>query len=179
MVAWFLPLPRQYGHKHFYFFLIVALTDPLTLLVYEFFHFSVERSLIISTLLLILSLKKSYTRRFIFLSILTIFSGSIILNFVRIDEYTLKVLLLILLILLLYYALRLLIVNWAKSRSINMFYLILFAYVFSLVLKLYIELTLVLDYFLYFQITSFFEILFAIFFIIYNEENAKRIFLEK
>ncbi len=178
IVAWFFPLFKQYKHNYFYYFLILALTDPISYLLVKLFRFDVERSLLIAALLMVFSFISFYKKHFASYSLIIFISGLVTFTYIPINDYISKFLILVFLLVIVYLVLKAMIVDAMKEKSMSLFYLVLFVYVLSLTLKFYIELTLVMDSFIYFYITTGFEILAAIFFSLYNEENCKRIKLE-
>lgn len=173
--AWFFPLIRQYKHKYFHFFLILAFSDPFNFLMFHVFHFSVERSLLISTLLMIFSFSNFYRNHFYIYSLIILVTGTLILTLLPISDYSLEFLILMFLLVIVFIALKLLVLDTMHTKTIGLFHLVLFLYVLSLALKFFIDLTLIVDFYIYFQITTTFEILVAVFFCFYNESNTKRI----
>jgi hypothetical protein len=178
IAAWFFPVFKQFKHKYYYLFLILALGDSITMIMYELFKFDVERSMLITALLMVFSFLSIYKKHFFIYSLTVMLLGYLALILVPINEYILKFIIMILLLIMVFFVLKALIIDSLTYKSISLFYLILFVYVLSLALKFYITLTLVLDSIVYYHITTIFEIVVAIFFTFYNEENAKRIKLE-
>lgn len=178
IVAWLFPIFRQYKHKYFYFFLILAFGDPFNLLIVELLHISLERSSLLSALLMVLSFIGPFKKRFWLYTSILLLLGCVIIKLVPISDYVLEFLIMVLLLILVFFTLKALIFNSLNTKSINLFYFVLFLYALSLALKYYIVLTLVTDYFIYFQLTNIFEILIAVFFSFYNEENSIKIKFE-
>jgi len=168
-IAWLLPLFRQRGCKYFYYFVLLAFSDPIITII-GFFHplDATVYYLVISTLLLISLVKK----RELLLLLVAVFLMSIFLNNPEIRFF----IFLIHFVILLYFLKELLVIISRESKLV----------IFSLILVLY-EATLLFKFaasyleiagYLYFYLTTAFEIFIAVFFTIYNEKNSPVINLQ-
>lgn len=171
IAAWLVPPFRQRGCKYFLYFLLLAVSDPLYTVIDWFrpteaaFYYS-----IISALLLIVLVKK----KFLYLLILLLAVAGIFLSNpeIRIFAFAIHF------IILLYFLREFIVIISAESRIV-IFNLVLILYEASVIFKFAASYLEIAGY-LFFYITTAFEIFIAIFFSIYNEKNspALRIDLE-
>jgi hypothetical protein len=173
-IFWIYPVVRQRKSTLSYFFVVIALSDPIAL---------IGRSVIdaqftyVTTIILWLSanyifLKNKLNFRwfvlFIVLSSLITISIFLFLNTIFLQVILALVLVQILLLLLKRFA-----ENCIKINSINGFYVILIFYTLTLLLKILILIFGVKDASSYFYSTTIFQILFGLFFSIFREDDTR------
>ena len=174
IIVWLFPPIRQFRTSKFYFFLILALMDPIALIYGEIFRTSITFNYyLIGNYLLLASLaweKKSSEIRYslvvagIFFTIL-LFT----INFSTNDHLFIAVILQIILLLIL---LKTFIVEYAFNSNFNLFYLVLVFYVLTIISKFLIVLLDLANASAFFHITTIAQILFGLFFSIYKEGKS-------
>lgn len=162
MVAWLLPLFRQRGCRYFLYFFFLAISDPIITIIRLFHPLDATLYyLVISTLLLISLIKK----RELLLLLVVVFFLSLYLNNPELRFFNLLVHFAILL-----YFLKELLVIISKESKIVIFNLILVLYEVTLLFK--IAASYLNTGYLFYYLTTAFEIFIAIFFMFYNEKNS-------
>ncbi len=179
ILVWtFVPI-RQYRQRLFWFFVFLATQDPITLIIRKILNSGSNLVFIIASILMIFSLidyKHNFKRKIIFLSIFTLLCVGLILSgFHNIDVY---IIILedfaILVILLTKFADHL-----TKNHEIKTFFTLLILYQLNNITK---ELNLFsgfINAYSYFYITTAFEILIGLFFIIFKEDDPRINFIIK
>jgi hypothetical protein len=163
IAAWLLPPFRQKGCKYFLYFLILALSDPIFTIIDWFYPTdSTTYYVFISTMLLIVLLRK----KFLYLLLIFIIILNIYLNNLEIRIFTFVIHFVILL-----YFLKEFVVIISEESKIIIFNLVLVLYEASIIFKFAASYLAIAGY-LYFYITTAFEIFIAVFFTIYNEKNS-------
>ncbi len=166
---WLLPPFRQKGCKYFLYFLILALSDPIVMIINWFRPLeSSVYYLVVSTFILIVLLKKKY----LLLTLILILFAAIYLSNPEIRMFTFLVHFIILL-----YFLREFIMIISKDSGILIFNLMLVLYEASIIFKFAASYLSIAGY-LYFYLTTAFEIFIALFFAIFNEKNSPFIKLQ-
>jgi hypothetical protein len=169
ILAWLLPPLRQKGHKYFLYFLILALSDPVRALLNLIHPFdATSYYLVISTLTLIAILRK----KFYYILLLLVALIIIFFNNYEIGVFSFLVHFVIILLFL-----KDLIILISGENVINIFNLVLVLYEASVLFKFAATYFSIGGY-LFFYITTAFEIFIAIFFTIYNEKNSPVIKLQ-
>jgi hypothetical protein len=162
IVAWLFPPFRQKGCKYFLFFLILALSD---LIWYSFFQMHIHDAayyLFISTLLIAAVMRKKY----LLLLLIPVLSTGFFLTASEIRFLTM-----ILHFAILIFFLREFILIISRESKIVLFDLVILLYEASLIFKFGASYFLTAGY-LFFYITTAFEILIAVFFSFVNEKNS-------
>lgn len=172
MVFWIFPAIRQYKTNLFFYFWILAISDPLVLFLYYFISVKIyytQLVLVFFTMLYLYwsSLKKNYVRIVIFL-ILAFMLVSLFLS----PSFIKQVIILINIIILFIFVHRT-IVFIAKNGKVNIFHVVLLVYQTSIIMKQIAALTNANTGIVNFYTTSAFQFLVAIFFSIFREENNK------
>lgn len=170
---WLLPPFRQYKGRFFYYFLIMALSDPLTILCFEVLKLPVESIHSVAGLFLAYSLffQNNNTKQEIILLL------SFLLGFIISIIYltNLHYLILSIHIVIFLFLLKMAILPIYYKNTINIFYFALLFYELSIVLNY----TLIMGNsnikMLLFYMTLFFQILMAIFFTIFTEKSKSMI----
>lgn len=171
IIIWFLPPLRQRNTKYFTFFLILALADPVTIiLMYATKIYSIKISLIITYILIVSVLQHKNN-----LKHLSVLLSILVLLFVVDIYFTINEIFLVKVFLssaLVFIFLKETILYLNKDLKINLFLLILTFYEITIVTKFIIYITQLNLGVIYFYITTAFEIFIGIFFIIYNVNNS-------
>lgn len=173
-VLWLFPPIRQYKRSLFYFFLVLALLDPISFIYLELTNKNLPFGFYITAnfLLFISILEKESIRRNLFFIIL---SGLILLGIIVFAGFTSKQSLIILLafqFLILSVILKKFIINFALNKRINFFQLVLIFYVLTIITKFLNLLTNFADATAFFIITSIAQIIFGFYFSIVRENNS-------
>ena len=169
IIAWLFPPFRQKGCRYFLFFLILALSDPgwyiLTRIHLEDATFYY---LVVSTLLLATVFRK---KEILLLLVPVLFIG------IYLAAAEIRIFTIILHFAILIYFLRELILIISQESRIILFNLIILLYEASVLFKFSASYFMTAGY-LFFYITTAFEILIAIFFTFVNEKNSPSLKLQ-
>lgn len=174
IVFWILPVFRQYKEDYFYFFLVIAITDPIAGFCYYLKIIPITVVHSVSSLLLFYSIDIANNKLLenkVFNLILFVSFCFVLLA--GIDRY------LVIAILHSFVLVKFIKISAIKmhySGKINLFYLVFILYELSIVVKMSFAITRTELGNLYYTITLAFEMLIAIFFTIYRENNPKIIF---
>ena len=171
---WIIIPLRQFNSKYFIYFLILAILDPLILIIQLFVVLEPFRIYSVAVLFQIMSLinfKKNAQFKFILFLVIII---NIWLSFyLSISEILLLIIFENFIVLSLFF--RLTILNIFESIKINLFYVILILYVLSIIMKFFVDYIDIKFGLNYFYLTSAFEIIVGIFFIFFNDKNSPRL----
>ena len=175
VLFWIFPAIRQYKTELFCYFFILAVEDPLTMSLSLAKIFAPYNSYMIGAFILILALfwnyrKNRYTKVILavfFLLICTAIGASMKIHYGILILFHLTILL---------FFLRRSIYFIAESGKANLFHLFLLLYETTIMLKMLVMLTEANAGLAFFHITTIFEILIAIFFSIFKE-NDSRLFI--
>ncbi len=165
---WLLPPFRQFKGRFFYYFLIMALSDPITIFCFEVLKLSVNTIHSIAGLFLILSIlfiEEGIKKKFI---LTLLISGFILGMFYLPNHLYLLVAIHIVIFLML---LKIAIVPIYQKNIINIFYFALLFYELSIVLNLSLIMGGSNIKMLLFYMTLSFQVLMAIFFTIFTEKS--------
>lgn len=171
MIIWLLPPIRQYGGKYFYFFLILAIADPLTYLLLKITQSNMNSINIISAFILftILLNSKSFLRRWLIL--IPIFMLLIIINFVSYEfQHATLIFIHVLIIMLIF---KITVVYIFDKNELNFFHFSLLLYEAIIVLRGIAILSELDTGIVFFYLCAIFQILLAIFFSIFREDKPK------
>lgn len=169
-IVWLLPIFRQYKSNFFYFFLILGLMDPLTILFVSVLGL-VPQGLIFSvgSLILFFSIDNSIQRlleQWIINSLLTVVCFLMIFYLP-----TLEILVALIHMLILFKFIKIIVVQMHKDSEFNFFYLVLIFYELSLIINLVVHFSVTETSVTLFYATVFFQMLVAIFFTIFREDS--------
>jgi len=171
-VFWLFPAVRQFKTDLFFYFLILAIMDPLVNVarlspIAIIYNTYVILSFLILLMFIYINMKKIYFFVAAFLSlVLVIFSFYLGITYcydLLIISHTC----------ILFFLIRRALFFVAANRKVNIFQLVLILYETSIIMKLLAFLTNAEVGQLYFLITTIFEIFIAVFFIIFKEDNQK------
>jgi hypothetical protein len=163
ILAWLLPPFRQKGCRYFLYFLILAVSDPLFTVI-DYFHQtdSTFLYLVVSILILMVLFRKAYLS----LLLIPVILLGIYLSNLEIRAFTF----IVHFVILLYFLKEFILLISDKSR-ILIFNLILVLYEASIMFKFAATYLAIAGY-LFFYITTAFEIFIAVFFTVYNEKSS-------
>ena len=170
-IAWIFPIFRQYRCNLFYFFLILGLSDPITIILLKLFHLVPGYIFVIVAPFLFYAVninrQKPYTINWleIFIFVLAIGLLPVIQNQ---DIITLIIHVLILLRIV-----TKIIIELHHNQILNIFHLVLAFYMITSVASLIVYLNGDDQAIMLFYINLFFQIPIAIFFSIFSEDNPK------
>ena len=172
-LIWFLIPIRQYKTRFFSFFLVLALFDPIVIILYQFLTFKSLNLYLIGTVILLYPALFGVTKK-IKISILLLFciASLITIYFSLFDLILIQIA--IHLIIFIYF-LKLFVIHFSESRQILLFHLFLLGYEFSILLKFIVYYNEVALGQIYFYGTTAVEILIGLFFIFVNEKNSPAI----
>ena len=171
IVIWCLPPIKQYGNRLFYFFLILALLDPLAFFyrLITHFHFPTWLYTIIIYICILTTLDKSILKKYVYVF------AAILVFFVISIPYQTKILSNIIMIIeligFLLVFLKNLIVFYVQKKKLNIFYLVLVFYILTNILKYFNLLFGFANAIALFIITSIIQIAFGFFFSIVREDR--------
>jgi hypothetical protein len=174
IVLWLIPPIRQYKTNYFFFFLILALIDPIVMLYSKITPYNVPLSFYIFTnsLLFISIIDKDSLKRnwFLIISGLIVLTGLVIFaNFSNNQSF---IILIAIQFLILSTILKKFIVNFALNKTVNLFQLVLIFYLLTIITKFLNLLTSFADATAFFIITTIAQIIFGFYFSIVRENNA-------
>lgn len=174
VVAWILPIFRQYRNNIFYFFLFLGISDPLSLLYIKITHSSPVYITVVVAPLLFYSINIDRKKKFtiskieIFVFILT----AVLLFFIS----NLDIILLIVHLLILIRILYKIIIELHYKQIVSIFNMVLAFYMTTSVISLIIYLNGDHQGINLFYINLAFQILIAIFFALFKEDHPKLIY---
>lgn len=172
LVFWLLPAIRQYKTDLFFYFLILALMDPLVMLarfspVFIMYNVYVILSFLMLLMFVYLNMKKIFF--YIFASVSLILS---VLSFYASMTYCYD-LLVITHIGILFFFIRRALFFVAANSNVNIFQIVLILYETSVILKILTFLTNAEVGQLYHLVTTVFQIFIAVFLTIFKEDNPR------
>ncbi len=173
LVIWSIAAFRQYGNQYFYFFIILAVCDPIGLMYILAFHS--QNIFIYATLnfAMYFSLPSMKTNRYklnhIILFLVVILAQHFLINSLIIDQilYGIAVLLILLKIL------EIIIIKINSERIINILLLLLFLYQLSVFTKFIIVFTNQPNALTFYHLTTIFEILLGLYFCFFKEDKFR------
>lgn len=170
-LIWIFPPVRQYRGNYFYFFLILALSDVITLISHLFFPFSALDIYVFISYFLLLSLYSAGALR---KGLPIVTGGLLVLLLIVYFRLILPEWIIVLIHLaILYIFLKTAILLFINSGEINVFHFLLFSYELTVVFK-FIFLILEQDSgYLYYCLTTGLEVVFGAAFIVFRDYNRK------
>ena len=166
---WLFPPFRQFKGRYFYYFLILALSDPFALFNYSFIglpHYFIHS---IAGLLLLYSFDSIvYVKKYLLANIIFILSFFLFLFLLN----NLLYVILTLHLLILYRFIRLSLLNTYRNNELNIFLCTLVFYEISVVVKTIVFISGTNLGVIFFYLTLSFQILVAIFFTVFREESS-------
>jgi hypothetical protein len=176
IILWLLPPIRQFRSDYFYFFIIIALTDPITHVLRWYFYSGTNIQIIILQIALVFSLfQPEILKKYIIAVIIfavVILSLSVLKPTEMIDLYLIIFINASIFIIFLKRAL----VNIINKKEINIFHFALLFYEMIVITKLLNVILQFANALYYFYISTIFQYLLAVFFFMLREDNRKIIF---
>ena len=172
--AWLIPPVRQYRGEYFYYFLILALTDPIALTLNRVIGLDTLNVYIILTILMALSLffLKPHNKSIIAVAI-GIFIGYLLANYATYNEIIFALALIHTFILFVFIKRGVVSIN--ELGAINFYYFMLILYEISIVMKFVVLIANINAGVFYYHLTTFFQILIAIYFSIYRINTSPKV----
>jgi hypothetical protein len=177
-LTWLLVPFRQYKGEYFMFFLIIGLMDPITVILNKTLHTQPISLYIIFIFLAILTLLGLNVIRKNIALIIVLFAGSIFIAFFVNIKYMIIYLALLHLMIFIIFLSRT-IFDIYKDEFINVFYFVICVYEISIIIKFMVSIIDLKTGIILFYLTSAFEILVGLYFILYNEKNSPKIKLNR
>ncbi len=174
IIAWTIPIFRQYKTNLFYFFLFLGLTDPLTLLWLKVFHLPPGIISLIIAPILFYCVNIDRQKKFSINSTeIFVFIFTLILFFTELKS---DVIMLIIHTLILIRVIYKILIELHHKHIVNLFHLMLTFYMITSVASLLIYLNGDHQAIILFYVNLAFQILIALFFTIFEENNPKLIY---
>lgn len=173
-LAWIFPIFRQFRSNLFYFFLFLGLSDPITILLLKIFHlhpgiiFTIIAPILFYSINVDRQKKNSINSIEIFVFLLTLILILTVSNY--------DVIMLVIHILILIRVLYKILIELHHKQIVNIFHVMLAFYITTSVASLLIYLNGDHKAIILFYINLAFQILIAIFFSIFKEDNPKLIY---
>jgi len=177
IVTWAFPPFRQHKTKYFYFFLILALSDPIHITLGRLLGVNRSYYYLSVTLLLVLSLIEFKVKKQILLG--SFFVLIIIFTSLMGDTKVGYAVFVACQVVILIFFLRDLFIDIRENENINLFYIVMILYIVSIIIKMVFYIVYQSTGYLYLFITNIFQLLIGIYFICYNVNNSRRILLFK
>ncbi len=173
MLFWIFPAVKQYKTELFWYFFIFAFTDPVKVIInLQIKHVSNNLTYVLSSFLLMLSVLWSFKNkksiRILIAVVLSLALFSFFSN--RIFTYNLMI---SIHVIITYFFIKRTFMFTANSGKVNIFHLILLLEEISIILKMSAMLISLKPGLNYYVATTAFQILIAIFFTLYREDNKK------
>lgn len=168
---WFLPPIRQYGTKFFYYFLVLALTDPISLLLNSF-GINANFIMVLGSVIICLLLRTkllSYKNNWLLNSTISTLSFATYFLPVSIVELIFIVIHLIILLIFLKYTMAYI----HQEGRINFFHFVLIFYEFSGITKIIAMIGDINSGTEFLIITAFSQFFVALFFTVFSEDSKK------
>ncbi len=177
-LIWIFPAIRQYKKNLFFYFLILALSDPINLIVFFLFRLNPFDTIVVySSYLLFLSIleKRNVKKYWVVFTIPLIAMIIIDITTPWIEADTIKFLFIMLHIVIFSLILRIYAFDQSEKGIVNWFYIVLLFYELTVISK-FIAITIGIDNATgYFIVTTFVQIAFGLFFSIFREDDPRLI----
>jgi len=172
--AWIFPIFRQYKSNLFYFFLFLGISDPLTIFLFHVFHISPGIIFVIFAPILFYTINIDRQKKFSINSIeIFVFLLTLILFFTVPNN---DVIMLVIYTMILIRVLYKILIELHHKQIVNIFHIVLAFYMTTSVASLLIYLNGDHQAIILFYINLAFQILIAVFFSIFSEDNPKLIY---
>ncbi len=172
LIVWLLPAIRHYRRTYFFFFSLLAITDPLNLLLIYLGNNQPFILPITSYLMIVSVLEKSFVKKYKYL-FTTGFLLITIISIININRTIYFSIVLINSITILLIFLKNFILIYVDSKKINLFLVVLIFYISTNLSKFLNVLVGFSDATAFFIITSIAQIAFGLFFSIFREDNPR------
>jgi hypothetical protein len=172
MLFWIFPAARQYKTNLFWYFLVYAFSDPIQLIVFTLSKFIYGKLYIFITFLLLLTVLFPFENKKSIRIMTTVILSLVLFAFFSTKIFTTSLTIFIHVIIT-YFFIRRTFMFAAINGKVNIFHLFLLLEEISIILKLSAMLISLNPGLIYSIATGAFEILIAIFFTLYREDNPK------
>jgi len=170
LLLWMLPPLKQYKGGLFYYFLILAITDPAVYIAFKYLKIDWSSSYMVFYFFQTLSVLY-YSRKFN----IRWFSVCLVIlvsTFYFLHPYSMLFPLVLLHLIMVYHLLSILLFEILKTLKINMYYFVILFYEFTIILKCLALIYSFCAAVYYFYIITAIEILFCLYFIFFNANNS-------
>lgn len=172
--AWIFPIFRQYKSNLFYFFLFLGISDPLTIFLFEVFRYPPGIIFVIFAPILFYTINIDRQKKLSINSIeIFVFLLTLILFFTVPNN---DVIMLVIYTMILIRVIYKILIELHHKQIVNVFHFVLAFYMTTSVASLLIYLNGDYQAMVLFYINLAFQILIAIFFSIFSEDNPKLIY---
>ncbi len=172
--AWIFPIFRQYKSNLFYFFLFLGISDPLTIFLFEVFRYPPGIIFVIFAPILFYTINIDRQKKLSINSIeIFVFLLTLILFFTVPNN---DVIMLVIYTMILIRVIYKILIELHHKQIVNVFHIVLAFYMTTSVASLLIYLNGDYQAMVLFYINLAFQILIAIFFSIFSENNPKLIY---
>lgn len=174
---WLLPPLRQYRSRFFWFFLNLALSDAIVALAFDVLDIKFYPQYLYTVMASLLFLAVLYhsVRFSLYVPVITTVVLSGILYIFGFLIHYLEYICIIIHLMIIYLLVKETIISLSQTRSLNIFLLVLSLYEFSIAIKWYQFAMRTRTGFVFFYITTVFEILLAIFFTVFRPDSPSMI----
>ncbi|MCX6169109.1 MAG: hypothetical protein NTX65_07215 [Ignavibacteriales bacterium] len=170
---WIFPAIKQYKTKLFWYFFVFALTDPVVLIIRPLIMFTSNNPVyILSNFLLMLSVLWPFKNKKSIRILIVVVLSLCLFSFFSDHRFYFSLMILGHIIIT-YFFIKRTFMFIANSGKVNVFHLFLLLEEISIILKTSAVLISLQTGAIYFVATGAFEILIAIFFTLYREDNSK------
>ncbi len=176
MFLWIFPALRQYGNKFFYFFLILAMADPISLFSKSVFNYNINVPFFFFTsYLLLISIQTKETiikKRKLIIIVLILVISSLFMNF-PINLYNGGMIIIYILIFFQFFVIF--VKTNVEEKAVDIFLVILMFYALTSILKLTNLFFGLSNAIAYFYLTTIFQLLIGLYFSIFKADNPKNL----
>jgi len=172
MFFWIFPAAKQYRTQLFWYFLVFALMDPVTMIIGSTIKTSSPQMTMVLSFILLLSVMSSLINKYSTRVLLLAASSLLLFSFFSSRIFATNLMILFHLTII-YFFIRRTFYFIANNGAVNIFHVFLLLEEISIVLKILAVLTEAKTGIAYFYATSFFQVLIAIFFTIFKEDDNK------
>lgn len=171
-VFWMLPPLKQYKTRFFWFFLVLAFTDPIGIALGKVFHFSPYLLYNFSSIAAYLALFdfNNFKKRHLFILIILVALASLSFDLPQNHNFYFIIFINFLILLR---VLKFTLLFVIEKSLVNIFHMVLILYQATIILKMLSVVENFTSGIYYFAITNIFQILIAIFFTIFKEEDQQ------
>jgi len=173
MISWLFPPFKQYKTDYFYYFLCLALSDPISAIIPYLKGYIWQGHVVFSSILILTLLKEKTLKKFSPL-ILIIFTALFYL-ILKVQHPVLQNIVVFNVVIITIMIAKRFVISVRETESLNLFYMVVVLYNFSTIMKILFRVNHGSTGYLYFFLTNFFQIFIAIYFSFYNVNNAKKI----
>ncbi|MFA3783344.1 hypothetical protein ABRY23_09805 [Melioribacteraceae bacterium 4301-Me] len=172
VILWLLPPIRNYKTNFFIYFLVYAISDPIAIILSKFHLWGSITTFSILSYFILLSLKK-FTSNSKLYDVILVFTFCLTLFIVFFEKGYSYAVFILMHFFIFFTILRKTILNIAQTFTINIFYFVILFYEATTIIKFLISLLDTQHGKIQLLVVGTFQILFAVFFTIFNENSRK------